>query len=203
MKFIAHLQEYSHDNVDNTAEMEALNGSSEVNGSVSEKNENDEEDSDDTDEDDIVVTIGDIQPASSFNIKQRSGNLLAPTAAAAGDKPKTVLGKLQANISAFCGFHLFCIAFSSQVNSVSKNSKVLAQLAANQQLNIISKQLKINHGESLVRTSPITLTMVLVKKHGDHTVNVKNECDTKVAPVYLDWARIHHKLHSPIIMVCN
>lgn len=70
------------------------NGSSDVNGSVSEKNENDNNDEDsDDDEDDIVVTIGDIQPASSFNIKQRSGNLLVPTSAAGQDKPKTNLGK--------------------------------------------------------------------------------------------------------------
>lgn len=86
------LQEFSTDNVDNVADAEGFNGSSEVNGSTSDKNENDEDDSDD-DEDDIVVTIGDIQPASSFNIKQRSGNLLAPTAAAGQDKPKTNLGK--------------------------------------------------------------------------------------------------------------
>lgn len=63
-----------------------------MNGSSSEKNENDDDDSDD-DEDDIVVTIGDIQPASSFNLKQRSGNLLAPATAAGQDKPKTNLGK--------------------------------------------------------------------------------------------------------------
>lgn len=86
-------QDFNQDNVDSTADTEAFNGSSEVNGSVSEKNDNDEDDSDDDDEDDIVVTIGDIQPASSFNIKQRSGNLLAPTAAAGQDKPKTNLGK--------------------------------------------------------------------------------------------------------------
>lgn len=84
--------DFNQDNVDSTADTEAFNGSSEVNGSVSEKNDNDEDDSDD-DEDDIVVTIGDIQPASSFNIKQRSLNLLAPTAAAGQDKPKTNLGK--------------------------------------------------------------------------------------------------------------
>lgn len=77
---------------DNSGDAEKVNGSADVNGSVSEKNENDDDDSDD-DEDDIVVTIGDIQPASSFNIKQRSGNLLAPAAAAGQDKPKTNLGK--------------------------------------------------------------------------------------------------------------
>lgn len=87
----------SQDNVDNSADTEKINGSNDVNGSTSEKNNNDGDDSsdddDDDDEDDIVVTIGDIQPASSFNIKQRSGNLLVPATAAGQDKPKTNLGK--------------------------------------------------------------------------------------------------------------
>lgn len=79
---------------ENSIDAEKVNGSSDVNGSVSEKNENDDDDDDsDDDEDDIVVTIGDIQPASSFNIKQRSGNLLAPVSATGQDKPKTNLGK--------------------------------------------------------------------------------------------------------------
>lgn len=78
--------------VDSSIDTDKINGSKDLNGTVSERNENDDEDSDD-DEDDIVVTIGDIQPASSFNIKQRTGNLLAPAAAAGADKPKTNLGK--------------------------------------------------------------------------------------------------------------
>lgn len=78
---------------DNSIDTEKVNGSSDVNGSVSEKNENDDDDDSDDDEDDIVVTIGDIQPASSFNIKQRSGNLLVPASATGQDKPKTNLGK--------------------------------------------------------------------------------------------------------------
>lgn len=84
----------SQDNVDNSADTEKINGSTEVNGSASEKNDNDDDsDDDDDDEDDIVVTIGDIQPASSFNLKQRSGNLLATSSATGQDKPKTNLGK--------------------------------------------------------------------------------------------------------------
>lgn len=78
--------------MDSSADIEKTNGSTEVNGSTSDKNDDDDEDSDD-DEDDIVVTIGDIQPASSFNIKQRSGNLLAATAAGGQEKSKTNLGK--------------------------------------------------------------------------------------------------------------
>lgn len=60
------------------------------NGEDEDKNDDDDEDSD---EDDIVVTIRDIQPASSFNIKQRGGNLLASASATGQDKPKTNLGK--------------------------------------------------------------------------------------------------------------
>ncbi|XP_031637506.1 pre-mRNA 3'-end-processing factor FIP1 [Contarinia nasturtii] len=77
---------------ENAVDTEKVNGNSDVNGSVSQKNENDDDDSDD-DEDDIVVTIGDITPSSTFNIKQRSGNLLVPTSTAGQDKPKTNLGK--------------------------------------------------------------------------------------------------------------
>lgn len=92
---MVNLQEFNQEdsyNADNSIDTEKVNGSLDVNGSISEKNENDDDDSDD-DEDDIVVTIGDIQPASSFNIKQRSGNLLAPVSATGQDKPKTNLGK--------------------------------------------------------------------------------------------------------------
>lgn len=81
---------------DSSADAEKLNGSTDINGTVTEKHKNEDDDSDDDDdddEDDIVVTIGDIQPASSFNIKQRSGNLLAPIAATGQDKPKANLGK--------------------------------------------------------------------------------------------------------------
>lgn len=79
--------------MDASADTERINGSTEVNGSASDKNDDDDDDDDDSDdEDDVVVTIGDIQPASSFNIKQRSGNLLAPSTSGGQDKPKT-LGK--------------------------------------------------------------------------------------------------------------
>lgn len=78
--------------MDNSGDAEKTNGNKEVNGSASDKNDDDEDDSDD-DEDDIVVTIGDIQPASTFNIKQRSGNLLAPSTSGGPDKPKANLGK--------------------------------------------------------------------------------------------------------------
>lgn len=63
-----------------------------MNGSASDKNDDSDDDSDD-DEDDIVVTIRDIQPASAFNLKQRTGNLLAPSTSGGTDKPKTNLGK--------------------------------------------------------------------------------------------------------------
>lgn len=90
------MQEFNQEDsymADSSIDTEKVNGSSEVNGSVSEKNENDNDDSDDDEDDDIVVTIGDIQPASSFNLKQRSGNLLAPASTTGQDKPKTNLGK--------------------------------------------------------------------------------------------------------------
>lgn len=81
--------------MDGSAEAEKINGNTEVNGSASDKNDDDDDDDDDSDddEDSIVVTIGDIQPASSFNIKQRSGNLLAPSTSGGPDKPKASLGK--------------------------------------------------------------------------------------------------------------
>lgn len=75
---------------DTTTDSEKVNGNSDVNGAVSEKNENDDDDSDE-DDDDVVVTIRKITPTEGF--KQRSGNLLAPTSIAGQDKPKANLGK--------------------------------------------------------------------------------------------------------------
>lgn len=60
------------------------------NGDDKDDDDDSDEDLDDSDEDDIVVTIRDIQPASTFNIKQRAA---ATAGATAGDKPKTNLGK--------------------------------------------------------------------------------------------------------------
>lgn len=61
----------------------------------SEKKADDDEDDDDldddSDDDDIVVTIRDIQPSSTFNIKQRGATTAA--SGTAPDKPKTNLGK--------------------------------------------------------------------------------------------------------------
>lgn len=62
------------------------------NGTQKEDKDDDDDDSDDdSDEDDIVVTIRDIQPASTFNIKQRGAATTA--GGAAPEKPKTNLGK--------------------------------------------------------------------------------------------------------------
>lgn len=95
--------ETSEDNVDaskeidgdDTLENDRLNGDTEngdnCNGDEDENEKNEEDDDEDSDDedDDVVVTIGSIQP-SSFNLKQRG--LLTATNAA-GDKPKTNLGK--------------------------------------------------------------------------------------------------------------
>lgn len=79
--------------MDGAADAEKTNGDTEVNGSSDKNDDDDDDDDSDDDEDSIVVTIRDIQPASSFNIKQRSGNLLAPSTSGGPDKPKANLGK--------------------------------------------------------------------------------------------------------------
>lgn len=63
-----------------------------VNGEDGDEAENDNSEDDDDSDDDVVVTIGDIKSGSNYNIKQRN-NLLAPTAGATGEKPKTGIGK--------------------------------------------------------------------------------------------------------------
>lgn len=89
-----------------------------------EKNENDEDasDEDDDDEDDIVVTIGDITPASSFNLKQRTGNLLATATATGQDKPKTILGKFIQYFQTLTIFTKYLIIFSFVISPLGKFS---------------------------------------------------------------------------------
>lgn len=82
--------------LDDTLENDTLNGSTDVNGENcngdedNEKNDDDDEDDSD-DDDDVVVTIRDIQPASSFNVIKQRG--LIATTTTTGEKPKANLGK--------------------------------------------------------------------------------------------------------------
>lgn len=76
-----------------TKDSNEMNGSMNINGEGYNGDEEDKksEGDDDDSDDDIVVTIRDIQPASSFNIKQRGA--LAASGTATQEKPKTNLGK--------------------------------------------------------------------------------------------------------------